>query len=197
MAEEQEIQIDMKKLLCAMALLVCSMVMYAQNDVTKFLGIPVDGSKKDMIQKLEAKGFQYNRTLDCLVGEFNGQDVALRVVTNNNKVWRIMVIDVNDTNEENIRIRFNTLLNQFVGNSKYIAADYNTSIPDDEDISYEMQVHSKRYEANFCQLSTGGNATDDYSKRHVWFIIVSPTFGQYCIALYYDNICNQANGEDL
>ena len=31
--------------------------MYAQSDVTKFLGIPVDGFKPDMIRALKEKGF--------------------------------------------------------------------------------------------------------------------------------------------
>lgn len=38
-------------------LLMYSLTMLAQKDITKFMGIPVDGFKKDMIQKLKAKGF--------------------------------------------------------------------------------------------------------------------------------------------
>mgnify|MGYP000836178473 FL=1 len=83
----------MKKLLVLSMLLICSAALFAQNDVTKFLGIPVDGSKSEMIQKLKAKGFQYNSKLDLLEGEFNGRDVEISVVTNNNKVYRIMVMD--------------------------------------------------------------------------------------------------------
>lgn len=37
-------------------LLMYSLTMLAQKDITKFMGIPVDGFKKDMIQKLKAKG---------------------------------------------------------------------------------------------------------------------------------------------
>ena len=40
--------------------------LYAQKTVTKFLGIPVDGTKTAMIQQLEAKGYQYNSTMDVL-----------------------------------------------------------------------------------------------------------------------------------
>ena len=64
----------MKKLLSLVLLLACSAVSYAQNEVTQFLGIPVDGSKSEMIQKLKAKGFRYDSELDCLKGEFNGRD---------------------------------------------------------------------------------------------------------------------------
>ena len=98
---------------------------YAQNDVTKFLGIPVDGTKSEMIRKLKEKGFVYDQTNDRLTGEFNGTNVNIYVVTTNNKVSRIMVCDENMTNETNIRIRFNNLCYQFKNNSNYISfGDY-------------------------------------------------------------------------
>ena len=66
---------------------------FAQKDVTQFLGIPVDGTKTEMVQKLKAKGFKYNSTYDWLEGEFNGREVVLLIATNNNKVWRVAVRD--------------------------------------------------------------------------------------------------------
>ena len=42
----------MKKILSLAVLLVFSLAMYAQKDVTKFLGIPVDGTKSEMIKKV-------------------------------------------------------------------------------------------------------------------------------------------------
>ena len=50
----------MKKLLCVTIALLCTATMQAQDEkagVTKFLGIPVDGYKPAMIEKLKAKGF--------------------------------------------------------------------------------------------------------------------------------------------
>ena len=77
-------------------LLICSIALHAQNDVTRFLGIPVDGTKYEMIQKLKAKGFQSTPfDKDVLTGEFNGTDVNIYVVTTNNKVgqsWVAVVI---------------------------------------------------------------------------------------------------------
>ena len=54
---------------------------FAQKDVTQFLGIPVDGTKTEMVQKLKAKGFKYNSTYDWLEGEFNGREVVLLIAT--------------------------------------------------------------------------------------------------------------------
>lgn len=49
----------MKKILLFIAMLITSATLNAQDkDVTKFLGIPVDGTKAAMIQKLKTKGFK-------------------------------------------------------------------------------------------------------------------------------------------
>ena len=130
------------------------MIANAQKEVTKFLGIPVDGYKSEMINKLKAKGFQYDKQLDWFTGEFNGYDVRLVIATNNNKVWRIMIQDAHYTNEANIKIRFNNLCRQFENNKKYVSSTLipNQSISDDENISYEMIAHKKRYDAAFYQV---------------------------------------------
>lgn len=47
----------MKKILSLCIMAMVAMNMFAQKDVTTFLGIPVDGSEAAMKQKLQAKGF--------------------------------------------------------------------------------------------------------------------------------------------
>lgn len=141
----------MKKFLTLIAFAVFSLTTFAQKDVTKFLGIPVDGTKAEMIQKLKEKGFkpsEYDK--DVLEGKFNGYDVQLFIGTNGNKVYRIMVSDANSINESSIRIRFNELCRQFNKNDKYSSLE-DFTIPDDEDVSYQMSVKSKRYQASFYQ----------------------------------------------
>lgn len=133
-------------------LFVFSIGVFAQKDVTKFLGIPVDGTKSEMIQKLKAKGFQYDASRDYLTGEFNGRSSELIVATNNNKVWRIMVRDAFPSNESNIKIKFNHLYRQFEKNEKYIHVLSDQTIPDEENISHQMTIYNKRYEASFYQL---------------------------------------------
>lgn len=142
----------MKKLISIIALVFCTLAVPAQKDVTKFLGIPVDGTKSAMRQKLIAKGYVPKKVGDneYLEGEFNGTDVHIYIATNNNKVYRIMVADANTCNEGDIKIRFNNLVRQFENNKRYITLK-NFSIPEEEDISYEMSVNAKVYEANYFQ----------------------------------------------
>lgn len=155
----------MKKILTFGLALMIALTVSAQKNVTRFLGIPVDGTKSEMIQKLKAKGYTYNASLDHLEGEFNGRYVNISVVTNNNKVWRIMVTDAYSTRSETeIRHRFNTLCQQFRNNEKYIPA---FAIPtggyyeigSDEDISYEIRVNDKFYEAYYYQITEADKDT--------------------------------------
>jgi len=131
-----------------------SVSLYAQKDVTQFLGIPVDGSKSEMVKKLKDKGFvisPYDKDV-VLTGQFNGTQVNIYIVTNNNKVCRIMVCDANNISEGDIKIRFNKLLQQFFNNKRYLAASSDSIISESENISYELTVNKKRYEAIFYQL---------------------------------------------
>lgn len=149
-------ELTLKKIFTAFVLFILPVVLFAQKDVTQFLGIPVDGSKVEMIEKLKSKGFTISpNDKDVLVGEFNGINVNVYVVTNNNKVCRIMVSDVNNSNATDIKIRFNNLLQQFKQSEKYMTASLTPQeyvIKDDEDISYEITVNKKRYDATFYQL---------------------------------------------
>ena len=205
--------------------------LYAQKDVTQFLGIPVDGYKPEMIRKLKDKGFTISAdNKDVLVGEFNGIAVNIHIATNNNKVCRIMVADANSISEGDIKIRFNKLCQQFHNNKKYLSSSDSPvskdALSEDEDISYELAVHKKRYEAIFFQKTENYDSLtlerDILSKKEpftdtdkdrlsvilakmldannfnkiVWFMI-SEHYGKYFITMFYDNEYNRAKGEDL
>lgn len=196
----------MKKLVLMLTLLTLTLTAYSQHYVTKFLGIPVDGSKSGMIRKLKAKHFKNALIGYDLEGEFNGTKVNIAVATNKKKVWRVMVADAVLRDEQQIKLRFNNLYNQFSNNNRYIKAGGST-ISDNEDISYEMTVNKKEYQAAFIQWPTDeeakslsdeaiSNLNRDAYKRIVWFTI-NKDETDYKILMYYDNVYNDANGEDL
>lgn len=155
----------MKNLILFLVLLGGNLCAYAQKDVTQFLGIPVDGSKSEIIRKLKAKGFRpTSEYKDVLTGVFNGTNVNVHIATNGDKVCRIMVCDANPVDERSIRIRFNNLCHQFEKNPKYMPLGYKL-IADDEDISYEMLVKNKRYEAVFFQRAAELSDTTLFRER--------------------------------
>lgn len=184
----------MRKFITLIAMIMLAAGLHAQKDVTKFLGIPVDGTKSAMIQKLKAKGFTYNQKHGIMEGEFNGEKVNIFIVTQGNKVYRVMVSDKKTRDEAQIRIRFNNLLSQFENNSKYASYESNKMIENDEKIGYGIRLDKKQYEADFFQKQTDGSIN---GKNIVWFTINDISYDEYSITLYYENGNNQANGDDL
>ena len=261
----------MKKALLVTLLTLISLFCHAQNAVgIKFLGIPIDGPKEQFAQKLKAKDFTYSSLYESYKGQFNGKPVDVYIHTNHNLVDRVYVAFPYST-EEGIRTEFNRLLNQFKNNGKYMDLSFNSEIPDDEDISYEITVNNKRYQASFSyfdpdrdkvsfandlvdkflpyiekeqaevfkeyvrklattpeseqqalqeqmleemQKTMAESATEQDPEQsfmlvlkfidamksladgEVWFMI-HEHYGKYQIGLYYDNLHNQAHGEDL
>ena len=160
-----------------------------------------------MKKKLIEKGFTYDAQSDFFEGEFNGHDVQLFIVTNNNKVYRIMLCDALGQDEANIKIRFNILVAQFEKSKKYLTLE-EQAIPDEDDISYEMSVHNKIYEAIFYQKPLDYKDVNIYTqkqaeeqakalepalKKAVWFRICE-NYGKYYIAMFYDNKYNGERG---
>lgn len=239
----------MKKLLSfVIGILMYSFVFGQSESTLKFLGIPVDGSKSEMVEVLKSKGFEYDSESDFLIGDFNGKKSEIGIVENHGKVYRVVVFDANTYDAGEIRIRFNNLIHQFENNDKYFYIDQNEMIPEDEDIHYEIIVHKKQYIAEFIYNPLYGNDElrdrlineaveesklseemkdektiggityeefysdkDNYdqlitslvtlkviqmSNNSIWFKIFEH-YGKYYIGLYYDNLLNAPNGEDL
>ena len=196
----------MRKFLTLLAMIAISASVFAQKEVTKFMGIPVDGSPTEMVKKLKTKGFKTDEGFmrdvkqglidwdgsEVLIGHFNGERVVVFLEVEQNKVWRIYLAENKARDETQIKIRFNTLVRQFENNDKYVYF-YEQTIADDEDISYQMTVNKKQYKAIFAQKGEDGTVDE---KRFVWFTIIQRSEGYY-IAMFYDNEYNKADGSDL
>jgi hypothetical protein len=144
----------MKKILSILSMAFFALAICAQEkDVTTFLGIPVDGSKSKMKKKLISKGFASQRVggIEFFEGEFNGVDVDINIVTNNNKVFRLVLHDRIHQDEASIKVRFNNLVSQFENNKRYYTPE-DFTIPEDEDISHEMIFNNKLYSASYFQI---------------------------------------------
>lgn len=240
----------MKKLLSfVIGIFIYSFVFGQSESTLKFLDIPVDGSKSEMVEALKDKGFMYNSEYDLLIGDFNGKESFIGIVENHGKVYRVAVFDVNKCDDRQIKIRFNNLIYQFENNNKYFYIFPNDPIPGDEDIHHEIFVNKKEYIANFSYNPLYSNDElrdkiineaveesklfleekkdektidgitygefysdkDNYdqlisaqvslkviqmSNSSVWFKIFE-YHGEYYIGLFYDNLLNKPNGEDL
>ena len=170
----------------------------------KVMDIPVQGSKADFVKKLKKKGFKMFDSKSCtLIGEFNGENMFVTPRTNKNEIYRVEVMPTRSRSRSSIKIYYNNLCHQFQNNKKYVIAndgimDY--SIPDDENILYEITVNGKAYQAVFFQTISSKYITTNIplTNNVVWFqIMKAKDEDDYNIALYYENWKNKANGEDL
>lgn len=188
----------MKRFIALLAALLLAVSMFAQSKAPiSFLGIPIDGTKDNMIKALVNKGLKHSGE-DVLIGEFNGRKSHIYVGTNRNKVYRIVVAYADDVSESQIKINYNNLLSQFKKSEKYVESEENLPIPESEDISYEMTVHEKVYESAFWVKPSFTEEEElQIQKGVVWFRIFQDGYGKYFIGIFYDNLLNMANGEEL
>lgn len=172
-----------------------------QSNVTEFWGIPVEGSKSTMIEKLRRKNFVYDPFEDCLEGEFNGAEVRILIQTQNGRVWRLVVIDKAFYNEDEIKTRYDNLCKQFASSSKYSPISI-TPLLESEELNPFLESEERKSEYNARKehqaIYTQFPEKEDSFNRTVWFTISRQGLPpRYSIVMYYENGLNEANGEDL
>ena len=151
----------MKRILLTFLTLLIAIISYSQNFPIKFMGIPVTGTRSDFIKSLQTKGFSTNSYTGKLHGQFNGIWVELSIHTNKDKVDRIIITNDKPFTEQDIKNQYNTLVDEFNNNKKYINPGETVyTIPEEENISYEIAAHNKRYEATYYQMIDMNNHND-------------------------------------
>lgn len=129
---------------------LCAVSIFAQTSITEFMGVPVDGSTKDLVRKLKAKGFTpAEEGSEVLYGAFNGEEVVLTMDTNEGKVFRVLLVEKKSYSDEGIKARYNELFSQFVENPKYAFVKGSFFIEDDTDVSFETTVNGTTFQSFF------------------------------------------------
>lgn len=150
----------MKYKILFLYLIIIAFSLNAQQEITHFLGIPVDGPKKEVVKSLKNKGFKKTSENSVLEGIFNGKTSYIHVFETNGKVSRIAVTPKYYLNVRDAIKEFNNLCYQFIEKDNYIVHHpdiiiptyKDIAIPSDEDIAYEMSVHNKNYQVALTQL---------------------------------------------
>ena len=95
---------------------------------------------------------------EYLEGIFNGENVRVHIGTNHGIIDRIKVV-FPYTEERLNKVKYNTLISRFGRNPKYTELRENKVIPEDEDISYEIALHDKVYDAIYYLLRSDVDAS--------------------------------------
>lgn len=201
----------MRRLVFAL-LMLFTLSMSAQDNVMKFMGIPIDGTKSEMIDKLQQKGFApeqieidleraeenyiavggeiiegRNREKDggyYMHGYFNGARCKLVIMSYKSKVYKIVVAF-----EDSYKDKFNafTAFNNYaerLQNKYYDENNFYKPL----DYSGDLKLDADYFNMFFDKQKMGG----------VTLHITYPeTNMEYHIILEYLNVNNMPNGEDL
>ena len=161
-----------------------------KDDVTTFMGIPVDGKTGDVMKQLGEKGFTVAKEYGAnfLSGEYEGERVILCVASNKGRVARIGVTDAMTRGNDDIRTRFNKLVKRYAEDKNYVSFEGDNELIDEtEDVDYELRTNDKVYEADFYQRPKDENASREViEKKFVWFKICENE-GYFYIVTFFDN----------
>ena len=186
----------MKKFLFILIMCIATLTACKQNTI-KFLGIPVDGTKQEMMERLQTKGFKYDSVNDCLMGEFNGMESIIFLATFNNKVCRVIVINKTPLNGFNADLTFNNFVEQFTNNEKYIRLS-DEEISENYKLSFWNDCQDVCYFNKCAVFAFNNSITKEVINEGVAIYSFQDNFvGEYGIMILYGNHNNVANGEDL
>lgn len=139
----------------------------------KFMGIPVDGRKSEMIASLKEKGFEQDSYEEFLTGVFNGENVKVFISSNHDVVDRVKVAYPDCSDAGAARVKFNNLMSRFDHNAKYVSLGHRVEISTDENIALNTWGDSKYYDVIYFYLTPETNQdqwkkdfNEAYKKRY-------------------------------
>lgn len=180
----------MKRIFSITLTLMLAVSLQAQKSVTTFLGIPVEGTKSEMVNKLKENGVltESGSGMSCTI---SGVPYIVKIMTNDNKVYRISLTEQVGTDDICKAIaKYNELIEQFRNNEKeFTEYESNDLIHECNSPKYRHYIHEGWCYAEFFQV-----CDPQLYSRKVSFKI-SDEYGDYRIVRCYDNIYNLPKGD--
>lgn len=180
----------MKRLLAIALSSMLAASLSAQGNITSFLGIPVNGTKAEVTQKLIEQGAVKVKD-GLLISGIDQMAFLIRIKTHKGKVYRISLIDTKGTKDVKTALdRYNSLIDSYRGNTcGYTEYEHNSFVIFNDEATAERHIHEGDYYAEFFQV-----ADPQLYNRKVGFTITDE-FGDYRIERIYDNIYNMPEGK--
>ena len=180
----------MKRLLTIALSVILTASLSAQGNITSFLGIPVNGTKAEVTQRLIEQGAV--KVKDGLqISGIDQMPFLVRIKTHKGKVYSISLVETKGTKDVKTAVaRFNSLIDSYRENTcEYTEYEYNSFVVINDETSTERHIHEGDYYAEFFQV-----ADPQLYNRKVGFTITDE-FGDYRIERIYDNIYNMPEGK--
>ena len=168
----------MKRTLILVALFLLSAGLYAQSASVKFQDISVEGSKQEMVQKLQAAGFE-TMADGVLKGNVDSRYVNISIKTDaNNQVKGLVVDEMSTLDAAEAKARFNSLIAQFNADANYVANGTNKTLSNNAAVKTDVK-------ASYKQKNAQGVVEN---KTSVSFRIIEVVEGKFRIEYSFDNI---------
>lgn len=159
--------------------------------------IPMD---EDIEYEISANHKRYEATFHYInPGEdISEEDILERFYTALSSTWpedkisnlKTQFANFLNLSEEEKELRLSEIKNELAYNSKFF--EENAEILDNH-----PELLTEYYEQMFGLLQAAESVFDSMTIGSVWFMIHREYKGKYYIGLYYDNLANRPNGEDL
>ena len=174
----------MKRILNIIMMTMLALTTQAQQSITEFMGIPVDGSKTSLIKKLKNKGVV---NMQCIMDNI---DYNIKIYDHKGKVYRISLIEKKGTDDPCVAVKkYNDLVTRYKNDTRdYTEYESNDLIREANSQRYKRFISEGFYYAEFFQVCV----PQLYSRRVS--IKISDEDGDYRLVNSYYNIYNMPEG---
>lgn len=179
----------MKKLFSILLVTLLSFSVSAENEVTSFMGIPVEGNKKTLTESILSKGFKLTKD-NHIYGWYNSENVLVKILEGDKGVYGIEVIEVKGTKEVLSAItKYNSMVDWFKNLANYTEYEANTPIIFDniETKSIKKFIEKEWFVAEFYQKTKSD--IEKFNKPVM--IYLTEINGYYHLIIRFVNIYNK------
>lgn len=175
-------------------LIMTAMLLSVGYSQIVFKGVPVDGTRAEMIRKLKQKGFKFDAKEESFDGEFNGDKISGIILDYKDKVYGIRFIyDVSGFSKALVINRFNGLVQSYETSNKYqpdevykVSNDIDSYLIDTyEDIDYEMKK-GRVYDAQY--LYNVGKYPEDTTGYYLYKKEMTDKYADFYKAKHHEEL---------
>ena len=164
------------------------------QEVIDFMGIPIDGTKADVLAKLKEKGFRETDNPNTLEGMLDDIPVEAIVLENTRvNVYGIELRHEMGCDEAEAIERYNSLLLKFRNDPKYNDG-FSELIPEGEPIAQRLRSDTNVYTAYFTQAGSHGYVHVKLRKTNNWKDEERYQKAHFVIYIEYSNANNSPRG---
>ena len=152
----------MKKIISILLAASLSFSAYADNEVTSFMDIPVEGNKQTLTESIVSKGFNLTKGKH-IYGWYNSERVLVKILEGEKGVFAVEVIEIKGTKDVITAVdKYNSMVSWFKNLENYTEYEANTAIIVNNVETIRKFIEKEWFVAEFFQKTKNG--VEKYNK---------------------------------